>query len=105
MKLAGKVSGATDDIEHIDQANLADAISMGTPAPMVSLSGMAPATSGPPRHGFGHLSAATGGTQRRNRYGAHPGVSQVSRSPDCSPSFSAISRCSDEPCVHDSGET
>jgi hypothetical protein len=29
---------------------------------------------------------------RRRRYGVDPGVSQLSRSPDCSPSFSAIWR-------------
>jgi TrmH family RNA methyltransferase len=43
--------------------------------------------------------------RQRRGYDVHPGVAQVSRSPDCSPSFSAIWRCSDEPCVHDSGET
>jgi hypothetical protein len=44
------------------------------------------------------------GVKRSCRYG-DPGVSQLSRSPDCSPSLSAIWRCSDDPCVHDSGAT
>jgi hypothetical protein len=39
------------------------------------------------------------------RYCVHPGDAQVARSPACSPSFNAAWRCSDEPCVHDSGET
>lgn len=44
-------------------------------------------------------------TEAIERHYGVPGVSQVAMSPDCSPSFSAIWRCSDDPCVHDSGET
>ena len=38
-------------------------------------------------------------------YGIHPGESQVAISPLCRPSLSANCRCSDDPWVHDSGET
>ena len=38
-------------------------------------------------------------------YGVHPGELQVAISPLCKPSLSANCRCSDDPWVHDSGET
>jgi hypothetical protein len=38
-------------------------------------------------------------------YGVHPGDSQVAISPLCRPSLSANCRWSDDPWVHDSGET
>ena len=54
---------------------------------------------------FSHSALEVGTLQKETGPGYHPGVLQEDISPDCRPSSSADWRCSEEPCVHVSGET